>query len=227
MKRKKGFTLVELLVAMSILAILLLLLTTLLDSVQKTYNYAENSISQFREARVAFDIITKNLGQASLNNYWDYHYENNRVTNYKRQSDLHFKTLRARELNGVDGQAFGEAIFFQAPLGFSSKFRNLNNLFNARGYYVVYGDDSDFVPKLIRSGREPRLRYRLMEYRPPAEENQVYIDGDDERTKGAEPRYDKWYQHDLREFSHPLAENIIALVFLPETLSSHLGITAR
>ena len=210
-----GFTLVELLVSMSILSILLLLLTQLLDQVQKTWRYSESRVSQFREARVAFDVMTKNLAQASLHNYVDYEYDRfNRVKSYKRQSDLHFLTLRGQDLgSSSDGIITSQAIFFQAPLGYSDlrMFRNLKNLFNARGYYLLYGSDNDFKPPFVKS--EPRYRFRLMEYRPPAEENRVYIDGD--RNREPNPSFTEWFRHGLSDYSHPLAENIVALVLAP------------
>ena len=56
-QRSSGaFTLAELLVSMTVLSILLLMLTQLLSQVQQTWSYSEARISQFREARVAFDI---------------------------------------------------------------------------------------------------------------------------------------------------------------------------
>ncbi|MEQ1840764.1 MAG: prepilin-type N-terminal cleavage/methylation domain-containing protein, partial [Verrucomicrobiales bacterium] len=68
---RRAFSLIELMVAMGILSILMLMMTVLLDQVQKSWRYSESRISQFREARVAFDLMTKNIGQASLNTYWD------------------------------------------------------------------------------------------------------------------------------------------------------------
>lgn len=210
-----GFTLVELLVAMTILGVMLLLLAQLLDSVQRAWNYSESRVSQFREARVAFDVIAKNLSQASLNTYWDYEYDsNNIVKNYKRQSELHFITLRGGDLGSTqDGEILGHSIFFQAPLGFSNKYRNLNNLFVSRGYYLVFGSDERFKPSIVKA--EPKYRFKIMEYRPPAEDNQIYIDGDEERVRGGAPKYTKWYKDRLEKFSNPLAENIVGLVISP------------
>lgn len=212
---QRAFTLVELLVAMAILAVLLLLLSQLLDQVQKTWNYSEGRVSQFREARVAFDVITKGLSQATLNTYWDYDYnQENMVTNYKRQNELHFKTLYGKDLGSTgDGEVLGHAIFYQAPLGFSNQYQNLTTLLNARGYYLVFGSDRRFKPRIIQA--DERYRYRLMEYRPPSEENQIYIDGDEERKSGGDASYTKWYKHKLEKFSYPLAENIITLVISP------------
>lgn len=206
----------ELLVSMSILSVLLLLLSQLLDQVQKTWNYSEGRVSQFREARVAFDLISKGLSQATLNTYWDLDYDpkTNSVTNYVRQSELHFLTLQGSDLGSTkDGEVLGHAIFFQAPLGFSNQYRNLKNLLNARGYYLVYGGDQRFKPSIVTE--DPRFRFRLMEYRPPAEDNLVYVDGDEERARDQDPDYSKWFKNELEKFSNPLAENILAFVVAP------------
>lgn len=214
---KSAFTLIELLVSMTILALLLLMLAQLLDQIQRTWTYSEGRISQFREARVAFDIITKNLSQAALNTYWDYKYdeEENTVESYRRQSELHFVTLPGKDLSTTGGEISGHAIAFQAPLGFSNRYRNLNNLFNARGYYVLNGTDEDYTPSILENKIEPKKRYRLMEYRPPAEENQIFIDGDEERLVGDDPEYTEWFRYDMEKYSHPLAENIVAVVISP------------
>lgn len=223
-RRVVAFTLVELLVAMSILAILLLLLSQLLDQVQRTWNYSEGRVSQFREARVAFDLITKSLSQATLNTYWDLDYdESNNPTAYKRHSELHFLTIQGDSLGRFgNGTLTGHAVFFQAPLGFSHKYRNLNNLLNARGYFLVFGSDERFKPSLVRAAESNR--FRIMEYRPPAELNQIYVDGDAERSKGRPAEYSDWFKFDLEEYSHPLAENVIAFVVSPrDTLETSDG----
>lgn len=210
-KAMAGFTMAELLVSMTILSVLLLMLTQLLTQIQKTWTYSESRISQFREARVAFDIITKNLSQATLHTYLDYDRDkNNQVIGYKRQSELHFKTMQASQLGSNRPT---HAIFFQAPLGTSDKYQNLGNLFNARGYYVEYGDDRNFKPAFIQA--EPKYRFRLMEYLPPSELNQIYIDGDEERGIGGVADYDKWFKYQLGNYSHPLAENVIGLIASP------------
>ena len=212
-RQRSGFTLPELLVAMTVLSILLLMLTELLNQVQKTWTYSENRISQFREARVGFDVITKSLSQASLNTYWDYDRDDDgKVLRYKRQSELHFITDQSRTLN-LDGKTVTHGLFFQAPLGRSDRYNNLSALYNARGYYVEFGDDKKFKPSFVNA--EPKYRYRLMEYLPPAEENQVYNDGDMERYRDQDPVYDKWFNYRMDEFTHPLADNIIALIVSP------------
>ena len=137
--KEKAFSLIELMVAMGILTVLMLMMTLLLDQVQDSWRFSESRISQFREARVAFDLMSKNISQASLNTYWDLRDDDNDgiVDQYLRTSELHFAVFDAeRELRGKAGgqEPVGHGIFFQAPLGYSDDFRNLNNLFNAVGY---------------------------------------------------------------------------------------------
>lgn len=133
--KSKGFSLIELMVAMGILSVLMLMLTMVLDQIQSSWRSAESRISQFREARVAFDLMTKNLSQASLNTYWDLKDENSDglVDGYFRTSELHFEVMPASKLGATGTQEpVGHAVFFQAPLGFSTEYPNLNNLFNGR-----------------------------------------------------------------------------------------------
>lgn len=219
-----AFSLIEMMVAMGILSVLMLMLTVLLDQVQQSWRFAESRISQFREARVAFDLIAKNLSQASLNTYWDLKRdEEGQVEGYFRTSELHFISL-ADAAAGLPSTAtqvpVGQAVFFQAPLGFSTRYRNLNNLFNGRGYFVAFGSDTRFKPSFVDS--PDRYRYRLMEFRPPAESNQVFQDGQDEREAGEPQIFNQWYKQnmgvgdgDFEDHLNPLAENIIALIVSP------------
>lgn len=225
----KGFSLIELMVAMSILSVLMLMLTVLLDQIQRNWRFAESRISQFREARVAFDVMTKNIGQASLNTYWDLRDSDGDgiYDGYYRTSELHFITMDAERLGGSPTQSpLGKAIFFQAPLGFSGEYRNLNNLFNGRGYFVAFGSDKRFKPSFVEA--PDRYRFRLMEFRPPAESNQVFEDGAQERALGEPQDFTEWFKQGLtvgegnfESHLNPLAENILTLVVSPrESLES-------
>jgi len=229
--RFKAFSLIELMVSMGILSVLMLMLTVLLDQVQKTWRYSESRISQFREARVAFDLISKNIGQASLNTYWDLsdEDEDGLVDGYYKTSELHFITMDASSLSAGSQEAVGHAVFFQAPLGFSTNYRNLNNLFNGRGYFAAFGGDKLFRPSFVNSPE--RYRFRVMEFRPPAESNQVFEDGGEERNEGQPQIFDKWYKQsldvgegDFESHLNPLADNIILLVISPrDSLESASG----
>jgi uncharacterized protein (TIGR02599 family) len=219
-----GFSLIELMVAMGILSVLMLMLTVLLDQVQRSWRFSESRISQFREARVAFDVMTKNIGQASLNTYWELR-DNDRdgiFDGYYRTSELHFVTLDAQTLGGSQTQQpIGQAVFFQAPLGFSSEYRNLRNLFNGRGYFVAFGGNQRFRPSFVNAAE--RFRFRLMEFRPPAEANQIFADGMEERAKSEPQIFDKWFRQSMsgvgdgnfESHLNPLAENILTLVVSP------------
>ena len=66
-----AFTLIELLVSVTFLVVLMLVITEMLGLVQRTWVRTNSRVSQFREARMAFDALSRNLGQAVLNTYWD------------------------------------------------------------------------------------------------------------------------------------------------------------
>lgn len=224
-KKQRGFSLIEMMVAMGILTVLMYLLTVLLDQVQRTWTASESRIGQFREARVAFDLFTKNLSQASLNTYWDLEDEDEDglVDRYFRTSELHFITMDASSLGAAGSQTpVGHAVFFQAPLGFSTAYRNLSNLFNGRGYFVAFGGNAKFRPSFVDGAQ--RYRFRLMEFRPPAEANQVFADGGQERSESQPQEFTEWYRQALslegdsgsfEDHLNPLAENIITLIVSP------------
>ncbi len=221
---RRGFSLIELMVAMGILSVLMLMLTAMLDQIQKSWRFSEARVSQFREARVAFDLMAKNIGQASLNTYWDMKVDDEGMPErYLQTSELHFVTLANAETElpkGGTQSPLGHAVFFQAPLGFSTHYRNLNNLFNGRGYFVSWGSDKRFKPSFVQS--PDRYRYRLMEFRPPAEDNQVFEDGKQEREQNQDQSFTEWYKQAMavgdgsfEDHLNPLAENIVAIVISP------------
>ncbi len=228
----RAFTLVEILVSLGVLAILLLISAEVIGTVQTTWTSTNARVSQFREARTAFDIITRNLSQATLNTYLDY--DNNYLTaadpasatttaptRYVRKSDLRFVCGQAANLvqsGGGAGILPGHAVFFQAPLGVAHdpSFAGLDRLLCGRGYFVQFTSDEFFRPTFIASSTL-RYRYRLMEYSPPAEQNLIYSDPS---TKTA------WMNRAgiplqrgetalNRSLTRPVADNIIALVISP------------
>ena len=104
----RGFTLVEILVALAILIIIMLFVSQMVGSISKLWKTTSNKIDSFRDARLAFQLMTDELSQATTNTYWDYfdgngyyayQYYNNKspaaITpfapyTYGRQSELHF-----------------------------------------------------------------------------------------------------------------------------------------
>jgi uncharacterized protein (TIGR02599 family) len=222
---KPAFTLLELMVSMTVLSLIMLLVFQMLDTTQKTFQSSRARASTFKEARVAFEGITRRVGQAMLNTYFDYKYPNNNPlgtpTGYERKSDLHFISGRASTLlRGVKYSS--HCVFFQAPLGFSLRPENqsLGSLLNSWGYFIERDNDDDQVPQFLKSYNgmdSSRERYRLMEFRPPTENMEVY--GANLRN-----RYSiDWFKNQISlssaggvPFSRPLAENIIALIIEPK-----------
>ncbi|MES2595895.1 MAG: Verru_Chthon cassette protein C [Verrucomicrobiota bacterium] len=188
-RQASGFTLVEIMVSLAVLTILLLISAQVIGQVQSTWSASNARTTQFKEARTAFDILSRNISQATLNTYIDY--DTNYLatagggaaaaaapSNYIRKSDLHFQTGKASTLVPAGGGGSftpGHAVFFQAPLGISNDptLVGLDRLLCARGYFVQFSSDASWVPDFIPS-QDFRYRYRLMEYSPPTEQNSIY-----------------------------------------------------
>lgn len=240
---RKAFTLVEILVSLGVLSVLLLISAEVIGTVQTTWTSTNARVSQFREARTAFDIITRNISQATLGSYLDYD------TNYLANADANAATttapskyLRASDLRFVCGVASnpsvipsgggvefmpGHAVFFQAPLGVvhDPQFVGLDRLLCGRGYFVQYTSDEYFRPPFINTGN-PKFRYRLIEYSPPAETNLIFSDPTNKQAwlqqAGLSLRDSQGRSGGAGEESainrgvnRPIADNIIALVVCP------------
>jgi uncharacterized protein (TIGR02599 family) len=141
--RADGFTLVELIVSMTVLSILLLLLTQLTSALRAAITQTTASLQEFRAARTAFETMTRRIGQATLNAYDDLNpaLAGGSTAAYSRASELRFVSGDAGSLilsgtndpypnlnatypytytSSAGSAAFPtHAIFFQAPLGFS------------------------------------------------------------------------------------------------------------
>ena len=223
-KDRSGFTLLEVMLSVAVLAILMVLVTTVISSAQRAWSRTSGTISQFREARKAFDTIKRYLGQASLNTYMRYSYpggsyspfssagaesKNVAPTSYSPYSELQFICgPTTTVIPAADGKSMtGHAVFFQAPIGWSPEHANMPTLLNGRGYYVKFSDDLAIRPDFLAKRLPPIYRYRLMEYAPSAEMNRVY----DQTTAGTQS---DWFT-DYATSSRPLASNVLALFFSP------------
>lgn len=218
-----GFTLIELMVSVTFLVILMLVVSQVIGIVQRSWVRTNSRVSQFREARRAFDVISRNLSQATLNTYWKT--ELTQVTTdklgqgvkssqeYQRTSELQFVCGPTSDvLSGATGQNFpGHAVFFQAPLGITklkpvvsatstteTNTENMVNLLCGRGYFVEWGSDSSFRPTFLQKSPfnqtvPTRNRLRLMEYSPTAEMNSIYASVFRPITDKSNSR--QWYQN--------------------------------
>ena len=223
---RRGFSLVEIMVSMGILTLILLVLVSLTDSVRRTWTYTTAKTEQFRDARAAFEAISRKLSQATLNTYLDYDYPltasgkadtTQLPTRYARQSELRFISGTAQTLIG-SGSCTTHAVFFEASIGYSEKsdYSDLQTLLNTCGYFIEFGDDTAMRPEFITTAIvPPRYRFRLMEMVEPSESLTLY-----KYTSGY-PGYagTEWFATPLGLSSRPVqvrAENIVALVILPK-----------
>lgn len=196
--RRRGFSLIEMMTSVAVLAILLVIVFQMLDGMELTYRRTRQKVNEFRDANAGFEQITRRLSQATLNTYWGYEYQLKSVgeftipfaTKLIRQCELHFVTGPAEILFGGNkpkgvGSRPSHAMFFVTPAGVASqqesrtsdqlRFGGLKGLLNAWGYYVQFSADE--VPKFLQTfdnAPKPKLRYRLMEYRQPTEYLQIY-----------------------------------------------------
>jgi len=222
-------------VSIAILAILLVVLASMTDATRKTWSSTSGRIEEFRDAREAFESITRRLSQATLNTYWDYN-NLSAPTQYIRQSELRFLSGNAATITGTNNTPT-HAVFFQAPLGFvtNTAYSNLHSLLNTWGYCVQFGNDIQLRPGFINGMANPpapKYRFRLMELMEPSDSLTLYnaeakAGGNGSYTAATSGSYTAttWFTTPFLAFSpytastrpvQPLAENIVALIVLPE-----------
>jgi uncharacterized protein (TIGR02599 family) len=224
-----AFTLVEVLVAASIVVVIMGVLLGMTDQTQRLVKSTSAKVEQFQGARVAFEAMTRHLAQATLNTFWDYKYSASTgvPTGYERKAELRFRSGPTKILNPTGGPGGnlqpGHGVFFQAPIGrvestgeAAKKNKTpdlgaLDHLMNTWGYFVEIGSNADKFPSFLQSVVNPRKRYRLMELMEPSEKMSVYkFQGDTTNLK--------WFSGSLSSALRPvnvLAENIVALIILP------------
>lgn len=233
----RAFTLIELMLSTAVLALLMALMLTVVGQTQQIWVRSSGKVSQFQASRTAFEAMTRNLSQATLNTYYDLQFTGGSTKGYSRNSDLHFVSGQAAQAKflGKDSDTYPtHAVFFQAPLGMTGettgtgateakKYRTLSNLLTAAGYYVKWGKDQNLPPFITLPDR---YRYRLMEVIQPTESLGV---NDTVRL----PKANDWIQTALglkslpgssdpnapagtKDSSRVLAENVVALIILPK-----------
>jgi uncharacterized protein (TIGR02599 family) len=197
LRKPPGFSLIELLVSVSVLSLIMVLVFQMLERTQATFKKARDSVAEFKDARNGFDTITRRLSQATLNTFWQVsNNESNVATKFDRESDLHFVCGPSAAVMGDTppangGQRTTHSLFFQAPTGYTEaistaagqtntlKYGNFSNLLNAWGYFVEFGVDTMDRPPFLTSlanPPQPRARFRLMEYSQLTEGLQIYAE---------------------------------------------------
>jgi uncharacterized protein (TIGR02599 family) len=245
-QKAQGFTLVEMMVSMSLLMVLMMVIFSAISLASNTNKRVSADVVSFFDASTAFANMTRKLSMATLNTYLDYYPDQSGEDpeppqTYIRKSKLHFVISRiggngSEALSGANSDenpTFG--VFFQAPIGYTETggdavdYSRLNNLLNACGYYVQFGDDQPYMPqeilRLLPNARDRRrYRYRLMEFIQPSENLSAYS------TSVAQGNPFAWYKDpirinnesinsDDRRVVHPIADNIIALILVPKVAS--------
>ncbi len=190
--RRAAFTMVELMVSMSVMTLLLLILVTVVSQTSATWQYTTGKVEQFRSARAGYEAMTRRVSQATLNTYWEYERDaqTGAPTKYVRQSELRFITGSSADLlrgargtsassDGTPSIPVGHGIFFNAPLGFvtDTAYSGMEKLINTWGYFVEFGSDQASIPpflKTMNNAPPERFRSRLMELMQPSNELSIY-----------------------------------------------------
>src|ERR1700677_4331589 len=70
--RAGGFSLLEMLVSMAILGLIMAIVLSMTQQTSSLWKNTSGKIEGFRNARTAFDAMTRTLSQATLQTYYDY-----------------------------------------------------------------------------------------------------------------------------------------------------------
>jgi uncharacterized protein (TIGR02599 family) len=215
-----GFSLVELMVACAVLAVMMGLISMAIRQMAGGIKTSTAKVDAFQSARTGFESVSRTLGVATLNTYWDYFNSSReprsaanastfQPATYGRQSDLHF--LITNNFPTVSGlELSGHSVFFQAPLGyFTNTSTNPPGSLNPCGFFVAYGNDPT-KPNL--AGINDRPRFRLYQWLPSSDSLTV-------ASSSGRITNSAWVSP--TNGVRPLAENIIAFVIrVPSTNST-------
>lgn len=190
-----GFTLLEVLVAFTIFALLLVLVVSATSQVTAVVGGSRTS---FQEARTAFETMNRVLSQAVLNTYWDYDSVQD-PRQYLRASELHFVVGQADELTGLSGTS-GGAVFCQAPLGVVRRpeLKGHTSLLNTVGFYVRYSESGD-VPDYLSTTKPTTAAHRLWMFLEPAEDSSVF---EEFNARAQAPSSLEWFRAGMNSNTH-------------------------
>ena len=219
-RRLAGFSLVELMVSCAILAVMMGLISLAIRQMAGGIKTSTAKVDAFQSARTGFEAVSRTLGVATLNTYWDYFLLTNgsyqsrgSSTNppqfYGRQSDLHFLITNNFFTTTNTLTPVGHSVFFQAPLGYNTSSTNPPGSLNPCGFFVAYGNDPT---KPTLAGINDRPRFRLYQWLPSSESLTV-------ASSSGRITNSAWVTP--IDGVRPLAENIIAFVIrVPATNST-------
>ncbi|WP_166442535.1 Verru_Chthon cassette protein C [Phragmitibacter flavus] len=230
--KARAFTLIELLLSITIMSIVLATATSMLSTSLNQLRASEGTFGQFQETLAAFESMTNRIATCQIKPFYDYEYPGGNTagvpTKYELQSDLHFVSGLAS--GGTTSLLAGanypsHAVFFQGTYGITqnTEWQGLGNLLNSWGYFIEFGSDAtNRATFLTTSGIAPRFRYRLKELQVPAEDLKIYANNlSGINTSSASNLY-SWFRVPSADpaKARTLAENIIAMIITPLTTNS-------
>ena len=190
---RAGFTLLEMIVAMAVVAAAMTVVVQAMARVQSTWVTTSAKVREAQDARAGMETLSRTIPRATLDPHWSM--DDKDAPKYLvRSSDLHFVCGPAADLLSEPGNITGHAIFFQAPNGYAgsddrttttpaaekAQYDTLPNVLNAWGYFVEFGEDPAKLPAFLSGSRRAqglaplRHRFRLMEFRQPAHELELF-----------------------------------------------------
>jgi uncharacterized protein (TIGR02599 family) len=183
-----GFSLVEVLVSMVILSMILLVITSVIGKTQQAWKSTTATLSQFREARQAFETVSRELRQTTIKTWVDYNGFGAVIGSQPSEPTKRgVGGLRLGQANsivtglGSASELPGSGVVFQVPGGLTqsaaSVFQPLKWSMCKRAYFVRFSDDSSYLPAGLVDRLPARFRYRLIEFSPPTEENDLFGTG--------------------------------------------------
>ena len=229
MRANLAFTLVELMVATGVVALLAAVLFALLAHFTENVRATRSTAEGLETAQRAFETLTRRIGQATLNSYWESYVVSGTLRRYQRISELRFACgpmqAGANPLDDPRAAAQrmcpGHGIFFQATTGLTGvtpdpTLPGLENLLNTWGYFVEAGPDDLKAPAILPpDAARRRIAPRLMELREPTQQLCLY-----RHTSGNGNKYAgfEWFRTPLadRALVRTVAENIAALIIQPK-----------
>jgi uncharacterized protein (TIGR02599 family) len=114
-------------------------------------------------------------------------------------------------------------VFFQAPVGEvedRDTIGMLDQTLNSWGYFLEIGEDTAYIPKVLRQLNKPRRRSRLLEFRQPTELNPIYFPayaGAASKQKAKTRNF--WFIDGINKPTdrpvRVVSENVIAMILVP------------
>jgi len=135
--KRQAFTLLELLVAMSVLALLLVLLLSMVNGATKLWRANENRVDSYREARAAINLIASDLASIYACPNANYVIDPNLKTFYTHTKNDHLPVTPVSVKN-MDGSLF---FLTATPTGAQEQDKNKSDLCTV-GYYLGFDKTS-------------------------------------------------------------------------------------